>query len=280
VVNKVAFLGPEGTFSDQARRIYDPRAVGLPCPSNTAVIKAVQEGVVDKGVVAIENSLEGPVNDTVDWMIHNGDGVSVCGELVISIEHCLLAKPGTTSRMAQIVFSHPQALGQCRAYLQGNFPTARLVASLSTVAAVQDMLDSNVPAVAVAPYRASEIYPVAILARGIQDAGNNETRFIVVGREKQGPTGKDKTSICFSFAGDEAGLLLTALACFYRPPKRKINLFKVESRPEKTALGRYIFLVDVEGHREDPSVVAALAELKEITATLKVFGSYPRWQGR
>lgn len=288
----IAFLGPEGTYSSRARIMYDPKAKGLPCLSNIAVIEAVQTGKADEGVVAIENALEGSVNDTTDFLIHNGEGVFICGEVIVPIRHFLFTRPVLGWELIKIVFSHPQALGQCGNFLRKHLPHAQQVASLSTVQAIEDMLESKTPAAAIAPYEAIEAYRGRAVVYGglsIQDYDNNATRFAVIGREARKPTGNDKTSICFSFAvTDKPALLLRTLGVFAR---RGINLTKVESRPEKTELGRYVFLLDFEGHQEDKPVLSALRGLGRLRETdetgksipllsmLRVFGSYPRQNG-
>jgi prephenate dehydratase len=185
-----------------------------------------------------------------------------------------MAKPGTSMGDIQVVFSHPQALGQCRNFLERRLPQAQQTASLSTVAAVVDMKASPVPAAAIAPRRAAELHEAEIIARSIQDYPNNVTRFVVLARADHPPTGRDKTSICFSFDQDAPSLLYHALGEF---AQRDINLAKVESRPTKEVLGRYIFLIDCEGHRTDPPVAEALAGLQRQASMLKVLGSYPRW---
>lgn len=286
---RLAHLGPPGTFGGMASELYDPKAKLVPLPSHLAVIEAVQTGEVDEGVVAIENVLEGSVNDTTDYLIHNGSGVFICGEIIVPIRHHLFTKPGAHWKDIKIVFSHPQALGQCRQFLNEFCPGAQQIASLSTVQAIEDMLGSTTPAAAIAPYGAIETYRGRAVVSGvsIQDNDNNATRFVVIGREARKPTGNDKTSICFSFAvTDRPALLLRVLAVFGR---RKINLLKIESRPEKTELGRYIFLVDIKGHQEDESVQGALRGLRRLKERkengesvpllrmLKVLGSYPRW---
>jgi prephenate dehydratase len=192
---------------------------------------------------------------------------------VIPIEHCLLVKPGGSAQEVSVVYSHPQALGQCRRFIERCFPKAQAMAALSTAAAVEEMLQSESPAAAIATRRAAEIYGAEILAQGIQDNPSNFTRFVVLAHHDHPPTGRDKTSLCFSFGEDRPGILYLALGEF---ATRKINLAKVESRPNKESLGKYVFLLDVDGHREDPPVKEAIAALRAATSMMKVFGSYPR----
>ena len=275
MARRIAFLGPRGTYTEQALLAYDPSAEPVPFPTITAVGRAVADGRAELGVVPIENSLEGSVNETLDLLI--GEALlHIYGEVVIPVEHCLLALPGTSLEEVRVVFSHPQALAQCRGYLDRVLPHARRTASLSTASAVEDMRRSAEPAVAIAPARSAEIYGVEILARGVQDNPNNATRFVVLALHDHDPTGDDKTSLCFSFDEDRPGILYEALGEFAR---RSINLTRVESRPERSVLGRYIFLVDCQGHRKESPVMEALDGLSRLASRLRVFGSYPRWRG-
>jgi prephenate dehydratase len=272
MAKRLAYLGPPGTFSEEAALRYDPEAHLIPFASFAAVVDATRSGVANEGLLAIENSLEGSVPDTLDLLIQETD-LRIRHELVISIEHCLLALPGVDPEAIRAIYSHPNALGQCRQYLLRCFPEAQAVAALSTVAAVEGLSTSAVPAAAIAPGRAAQIYDVEVLERGIQDRANNVTRFVVLASEDHPPTGADKTSLCFSFDQDKPGLLYGAMGVF---ALRGINLAKVESRPTKESLGRYIFLVDLEGHREDARVREALEVLGRDASMLKVLGSYPR----
>ena len=273
MTKRLAYFGPAGTFTEAATLKYDPEAQLLPFPSIAAVAAAVDSGMADEGVVPIENSLEGSVTDTLDLLIHESQ-LSISQEVVIPIEHCLLVKPGGSAQDVKALYSHPQALGQCRRFIERCFPGIQAVAALSTAAAVGEMLQSDVPAAAIATSRAAEIYGAEILARGIQDNPANFTRFVVLAHEDNSPTGRDKTSLCFSFREDRPGSLYAVLGEF---ATRSINLAKVESRPNKEILGRYIFLVDLEGHREDPLVKEALSGVQAAASMMKILGSYPRY---
>ena len=270
---RIAFLGPEGTFSEQACITFDPCASRLPFPSIPAAAAAVDSGQADEAIVPIENSLEGAVTDTLDLLIHDS-ALFIRRELVLPIQHFLVAAPGTKSEDISIIYSHPQALAQCRSFLSRHYPEAELLASMSTAAAVGQMLEQRAGAAAIANERASAIYGAKVLARGIADNRNNLTRFVLLAPADHPRTGEDKTSLCFSFDDDAPGVLHAALGEFAR---RGINLAKIESRPTKESLGRYIFLVDLEGHREDAVVKEALSRLKDQVSELKVFGSYPRY---
>lgn len=267
----IGFLGPLGTYSEEAALLYDPSA-DRPYPTITAVGEAVTSGEIEVGIVPIENSLAGSVIFTLDLLVSQPD-LFIRGEIDLPIEHYLLAKPGTDPAGIKVIYSHPQALSQCRAYLEKNFPQAEQMASLSTVLSVSDVINSEVPAAAISPRRASELYEVEIIDRGIQDVATNVTRFAVIGLADHAPTGRDKTSMAFAFEEDLPGLLYQVLGEFGR---RNINLFKIESRPTKQSLGEYIFLLDCAGHREESPMKEALAALSEPISMLRVLGSYPR----
>lgn len=272
---RLAFLGPPGTFTEEASLLYDAQAELIPFPSISAVAVAVRSGMAEEGVVPIENSLEGSVPDTLDLLIHE-PRVFIRRELVLAIEHQLLTKPGTRANEIAVIYSHPQALGQCRRFVERCFPKAQMVASLSTAAAVQDMMSApSATVAAIGTRRAAALYGAEILARNIQDETSNVTRFVVLALSDHPATGNDKTFLCFSFADDRPGLLHKVLQEF---SDRSINLAKIESRPTRERLGRYIFLADVEGHREDPGLAKALEEVRSRVNLFKVFGSYPRYE--
>ena len=273
MAKRLSYLGPAGTYSEEAAVLYDPEADLVPFPTIPAVCRAVSDGTVDEGIVPIENSIEGSVVYTLDFLISETD-LSIFDEVVLPIQHCLMIKPGSDPTRIRTIYSHPQSLGQCRHFIEDNFPGVEPIASLSNSAAVNDMLQSESPAAAIAPQRAAELYGAEIIGKGIQDVTNNVTRFVLLGWQDHAPTGTDKTSFCFSFAEDAPGSLYNALGIF---ATRNINLVKIESRPTKESLGRYNFLVDCEGHRENPTVKEALDDLERQVSGLKVFGSYPRW---
>lgn len=273
MAQRVGYFGPAGTYTEEAALRYAPQADLLPFPSIAAVYQAVAEGDAEEGVVPIENSLEGAVNITLDLLINRSE-LSISQEIVLPIEHCLMIAPGTDRSRVELIYSHYQSLAQCREYLERHFPQARPTTSQSNSAAVSDMRQSSVPAAAIAPQRAAELYGAEIIDRGIQDSPNNVTRFVVLAKADHAPTGQDKTSICFSFTADSPGVLYDALGVF---AQRKINLAKIESRPTRESLGRYNFLLDIEGHRTEPPLREALEVLEKQVSLLKVLGSYPRW---
>jgi prephenate dehydratase len=271
---RLALLGPAGTNTEEAALLYAPEAELVLFPSVPAVVSAVETGMADEGIVAIENSLEGAVPGTVDLLIHE-TGLRIRREVVLPIEHFLAVRPGTKAGDIRAIYSHPQGLGQCRRFLERVYPKVELLASLSTAAAVQEVMQrDDHAAAAIANARAVALYGAEVLASEIQEASSNETRFLVLAPEDHPPTGDDKTSLCFIIAEDRPGGLVNVLTEF---SQRGINLSKLESRPSKDGLGKYVFLVDADAHRLDPRLAEALAGLARKTSFLKMFGSYPRW---
>lgn len=273
MTRRLAYLGPAGSYTEQVALNYDSAAELLSFASLPSVVTAVASGDADEGVVPIENSLEGPVTTTVDLLIHGPD-LMIRHERVLEIEHCLLTRPGTRRDRIGVIYSHPQALAQCHAFLAESFTDAQLIASLSTSAAVEQMQGSDLVAAAIANEHCATLYGAEIIERGVQDDPNNQTRFVVLAPTDHPPTGADKTSICFDFAADASGILYNVLG---ELAARNINLTKIESRPTRTSLGRYIFLIDLEGHREDDVVKQALERVESQVSLFKVLGSYPMY---
>ena len=268
---RIAYLGPPGTFSEEAALRYDPAAELQPCPSEAAVAAAVEAGEADEGVLALENSLEGQVTRTLDVLLHDSS-LSIKHELVLPVEHCLIVKPGTKREQITAIYSHPQSLNQCRKYLESNFPNAHQEASLSNAAAVEEILRID-GAAAIGPERAARLHGAQVLERAVQDSRHNKTRFVVVATQDGPPTGRDKTSLAFAVAHDQPGSLVDALREF---SERGINLTEMASRPSRQELGLYIFLIDMEGHRTDTPVAEALAAVKAKAMFFRLLGSYPR----
>jgi prephenate dehydratase len=271
---KLGFLGPPGSNGEQAALRYDPNALGQPFDTHSAVVQAVSRGDVDHGVVAIENSLEGVVVESIDSVLKD-EKVHICGEVVLPIEHVLIAKPGTQLKDVRVITSHPQALGQCRQYLDELAQEQPLVldAALSTAGAVEFAVTTSDTA-AIGTRRAAEIYGGHIIATRLQDVSDNKTRFYVVAKEDAPRSGDDKTSIAFTTAHDRPGTLVQVLA---ELSNRNINMTRVESRPSRQALGVYVFLVDIQGHREDDVIAEALTAVEERSDFFRVLGSYPRF---
>lgn len=267
---RVAYLGPPGTNSEVAALRAAPGDELVPFPTITRAVRAVEQQLADIAVVPIENSLQGSVTETVDLLVHD-EALAICGELVLPIEHCLMVHPGAPRESITVIYSHPQSLGQCRQYLETHFPDVRTEAALSNAEAVAIMM-RTAGAAAIGPERAAEIYGAQILERNIEDARSNKTRFVLLGTETPPRSGHDKTSLAFAVAHDRPGTLVSVLHEF---SDRGINLTKIESRPSGGELGVYIFLIDVEGHRDDALVAQALAAVREQANFFRVFGSYP-----
>ncbi len=269
---RLAFLGPAGTNGEEAAMRYAPDAEMLPFPSHAAVAAAVESGMADTGVVAIENLIMGSVAESLDILIHETK-LQIQAELIIPIVHNLVAKPGTRADQVALIYSHTQALGQCRKFIERCFPKSHIEAALSTTEAVDLAMARDGDAAAISTARAAELRGAEILARGIQDSETNVTRFLVLGRGQPQPTGRDRTSIAFTFAEDRPGALAAVLNEF---AKAGINCTKIESRPTKATFGEYVFLIDFEGHALAPEGRRILDSIRPLCGELKVFGSYPR----
>ena len=270
-----AFLGPRGTFSEEAalaRAGGDGELIAF--ASFPALTSAVETGLATEALLPIENSIEGPVSATLDLLIHETP-LRIAAEVVLPVRHFLVTVPGVELGDIRIVASHPQALGQCRRFLERCLPGAEQVATLSTAAAVQETVASgDGERAAIGTARAAELYGGAVLAHDIQDVRANLTRFVALAREDAPPSGDDKTSLGFTVKANVPGVLHAILGEF---AAENLQLTKIESRPTKGWLGEYVFLLDLEGHRLDPAVARVLDRIRDACAMLKVFGSYPRF---
>ncbi|MAT08414.1 MAG: prephenate dehydratase [Dehalococcoidia bacterium] len=271
MTSKIGYLGPAGSYAEQATILYNPDAEKVPYPSIPTVAKAVEKLEVSEGLVPIENSIEGSVTYTLDLLIHDSK-LLISDEVILPVHHNLLTSPGTQKSDVQLVYSHPQAFAQCRKYLESQLPGIELIASLSTSAAVKRLSEEKNVA-AIGNLRAAEIYNAEVIDSHIEDNSNNVTRFVLLSENDSEATGKDKTSICFTFNDDSPGLLYKVMGF---AAKEGINLAKVESRPNKLELGRYFFLLDLEGHRTDQHVAATLSAINSEVSELKILGSYPQ----
>lgn len=271
----IAYLGPPGSYSEEAARLYAPHDQHLPVASMPAVVEAVERGQADCGILPIENVLEGGVTTTLDLLIHETE-LRISGETVVAIRQCLVARHAMDMSQIDVLYGHPQSLGQCRKFIERYLPGVVTVAALSNSAAPTEALADSRAAAAISTLRAAELLQATVLARDIQDRQDNVTRFIALGRDDHAPTGDDKTSFCFGFdREDRPGSLVSALQ---ELAAENLNMIKLESRPTKELLGRYIFLVDLNGHREDAAVARALERIRARTGFMKVFGSYPRYK--
>lgn len=272
---KIAYLGPAGTFSEEAALgCAGPEDELIPFASFPALVSAVETGIAQAAVLPIENSIEGSVSTTVDLLIHETD-LMIYREIVVPVHHVLVGAPGAKITDISSVLSHPQALGQCRRFLERCLPNAEQSAALSTAGAVASVAQGTDRTIAgIGPRRAAELYNAEILARNIEDNHLNATRFVALAERDHPPTGADKTSFCATAQRNVPGslhALLTELAV------DGIQMTKLESRPAKGILGEYFFMIDVEGHRTDPVLAGALERIRHKAETLKIFGSYPRY---
>jgi len=265
----VAFLGPPATFSHMASIQHFGSSIRM-VPENTIqdVFEAVEREKTDYGVVPVENSTEGPVSLTLDGFIQSE--AKICAEIMTKISHDLLSLSGDAGE-AQKIYSHPQALSQCREWLRKNFPHVRLEEAGSTAKAAQLAVEDP-KAAAIASSLAAPLYGLKVVASQIEDHLNNSTRFLVLGRQGAERTGRDKTSVLF-VVSHAPGTLFRVLQIFY---EKGINLTKIESRPNKGKPWEYIFFIDFEGHATDPHVAQALHEVKGHVLFVKLLGSYPQ----
>jgi chorismate mutase / prephenate dehydratase len=267
VALRVAYLGPEHTYSHEAARVRFGASAALgPEPSFAAVFHAIENGRADYGVVPVENSTEGSVSLTLDLLIDTP--LKIIGEILLPIRHVLMARADADA-FTRIV-SHQQSLGQCRDYLAAHYPHCELEVVASNGVAAQRAADDPSCA-AIASAAAARAAGLNVIAENIQDVAQNTTRFLVLGREAAPRSGADKTSLLLALP-ERAGALHDALARFAR---QKINLTMIQSRPQRDRPWAYLFFVDFEGHREDARVRRALAALERQALFLKVLGSYP-----
>ena len=270
---RIAFLGPEGTFTSEAARKAAPDAERAPRATIAEVITAVRRGEAQLGVVPIENSIEGSVNLTLDELAFGPPGAYIRDEVTIPITMNLLVRPGTKREAIRVVRSHPHALAQCRLWLDENLPHATLEAATSTAEAAREVADGDDAEASLGPRVAAEGVGLEVLVAGIQDYAGNTTRFAVVGDRMHKPTGADKTSVVVFFGEDRPGLLLRILDEF---ALRGINLTKIESRPTKQQLGEYCIFIDCAGHVTDARLGEAMRSVHRHVKELRVLGSYPR----
>lgn len=270
-MTRIAFLGPSGTFSEEAlRSLPEPDLEPLPCASIADVFTAAADGRAELGIVPIENSVEGSVNATLDALGFETE-LAIQREVVLDVHQELIVAPGVTMSRITAVASHPQATGQCRRWLETNLPGIPVLASNSTAEAVQRAV-AEPGLAAVSTRLAARLYGGQVLRADIEDFSGNQTRFVVMGRGIRSRTGHDKTSLALFLHQDKPGALLMILSEF---AYGQINLTKIQSRPTKQALGEYMFYVDFEGHLTDPEVALALDCLRLKLREVKVLGSYP-----
>jgi chorismate mutase/prephenate dehydratase len=267
---RVSYLGPEGTFSEQAVRKHFGRAVeGVAAASVDEAFRRCESGATQFTVVPVENSTEGAVGRTLDLLV--ATPLRICGEVELRVQQNLMSRAAQLSAIKR-VYSHAQSLAQCNAWLSQNLPGAERVPVGSNAEAARRASEEP-GAGAIAGEAAAERYQLAVLARAIEDNANNTTRFLVLGNIDSAPTGRDRTSLVMSAENKPGAVhaLLSPLA------QNRVSMTRIESRPApaRSALWEYVFFIDVEGHQNDAPVAKTLAELKRLAPYLKVLGSYP-----
>jgi prephenate dehydratase len=274
-VTRLAYLGPQGTFTEEALLTLPEAADAELVPLGTVpeVVNAVASGDAAAGLVPIENSIEGSVNVTLDALAF-GDGIQIRAEVVRPIRHAILGFGSASLDQIADISSHPHATAQCREYLSRALPRARVHAANSTAEAARDVAELGDPSwAAIGTELAGRLYGLSVLAEEIEDRPENATRFVLVGKERAPATGADKTSVVCFIEKDRPGSLLAILHEF---SDRQINLTKLESRPTKERLGEYCFFIDMEGHADEPPVQYAIESLRTKILEVKVLGAYPR----
>lgn len=275
---RIAYLGPQGTFCEEALIGMvgaEAAAAEVPYPSIAACFDAVASGEVAEALVPIENALEGGVTQTLDQLMAHDGSIVIRGEVVHPIRHHLIARAGLAVGDVRRVLSHPHAPGQCARFLRDRLPDAEVVAALSTADAVRTVTAGDEPDAAIGTARAAQIYGGVVIAEDIADAGENHTRFVLVGHDEADATGPGAftTSIICTIPQDRPGALLSILQEF---SLRAVNLSRLESRPARTGLGRYVFFIDAEGSRARDLPLAAALDAIEQSGVARVtsLGSY------
>jgi prephenate dehydratase len=276
---RVGYFGPAGTFTHEA--LTSALAGGeepIPLPTIYDTALAVRDGAVERALVPIENSLEGAVNATLDAIAIELEDVVIVGELVRPISQCVIARDALELEQIEVVVSHPQPAAQCARFLRERLAGAEVRSAASTAEAVRTVAEQGGAWAALGNRLAAELYDCAIVAEGVEDHPENETRFVWLARTGAGPVGGEgaeawKTSIVFWGAGDEAPGWL--VACLSELSERGVNLTKIESRPRKLGLGHYMFFADLDGRDSERRVAEAIAALRERTEGLRLLGSYP-----
>ncbi|NHI92691.1 MAG: prephenate dehydratase [Candidatus Lokiarchaeota archaeon] len=266
---KISFLGPSGTYTEQAARNFflKENAKFLPEINISEVFRSVENEEADYGVIAIENSTAGSVGENLDMLVESN--LFVCGEIIEKIKHCLITKSELLLKDIKQIYSHPQPFSQCRQFLEANFQKTELIPTKSTANAVE-IIKNKENAAAIGSELAAKQNNLIILKKGIEDIKNNFTRFFVIGKKMPQKTNNDKTSIVFTVK-HEPGALLKVLEAF---SKRNINLTKLESRPLKTNTWEYLFFLDFIGNVQDENSKKALDDINQKTIMLKILGSY------
>jgi prephenate dehydratase len=274
---RIAYLGPRGTFSEDAlwAAVGGEEVDAVPAATVPEAIIGVREGRVDRALVPFENSIEGAVTATLDTLAFDADGVTLVGEYDLPIRHCLIAREEMPLERIEVVLSHPQASAQCARFVRENLPAAEVRAAPSTAEAVRTVAESDQPWAALGAESAARLYGAALLRHGVEDEADNITRFVWVAPEGTSAAGSGpwRTSMVFSELGeDHPGALVDALQIF---SAREINLTRIESRPLRRGLGRYQFFIDIEGAAGEDPLVEAIEALRSKAESVRVLGSWP-----
>lgn len=276
IKKKIAYLGPPGTFTEEAldkfiKDISQVKKISFPTVAD--VIRSVDRGEADEGVVPMENSIEGSVNITQDILTFESEA-KIIGEVTIPVKHSLIGKKNIKLDSIKKVISHPHAAAQCRKFLSTNLKDAEIIAANSTAEAVKILKEENDDIAAIGTKIAAKIYDLEIIENDIEDNKDNKTRFVFIGNSIQPKTGNDKTSIVCFLKEDRPGSLYNILKEF---ACRNINLARLESRPAKKDLGDYVFMIDLDGHLHDENIFEAIEVLRKGVYLVKILGSYPKW---
>ena len=274
---RVTYLGPPGTFSEDALRaaVSEEEIEAIPAASVYDAIVAVREGTADRALVPFENSIEGAVTATLDTLAFDADGLTLVGEYDLPIRHCLIAAKEIPLERIEVVLSHPQPSAQCARFIRENLPQAEVRAAPSTAEAVRTVAESDQAWAALGAESAARLYGAAVLRAGVEDEADNITRFVWVAPEGTRPSGSGpwRTSLVFSELGeDHPGALVEALQVF---SDSDVNLTRIESRPLRRGLGRYQFFLDIEGNASDEPLAGAIEALRAKAETVRVLGSWP-----
>jgi prephenate dehydratase len=274
---RITYLGPAGTFTEDALREVLPEANAeiVPSPTVYEAIRAVESGAADRALVPFENSIEGAVRSTLDTLAFEVSSVTIVGEHDYPIRHSLIARRQLVLPEITAVLSHPQASAQCARFIREGLPGAEVRAAASTAEAVREVAAADEPWAALAARSAAPIYGCVVLAEGVEDSPDNVTRFVWIAPREVKPSGDGawRTSLIFSELGeDRPGALVDALLEFSR---RGVNLTRIESRPLRRGLGRYMFFIDLEGSADDPVVAEAIEGLRGVAESVRILGSYP-----
>ncbi|MGY4876562.1 prephenate dehydratase [Vreelandella aquamarina] len=267
---KVAYLGPEGTFTQQAAlKHFGESAVSLPMAAIDEVFREVEAGAVNYGVVPVENSTEGVVNHTLDTFMESS--IHICGEVVLRIHHHLLVSENTRRDKVSRIYSHPQSFAQCRKWLDAHFPHAERVPVASNAEAAK-LVKTEWHSAAIAGDMAGKLYGLERIAEKIEDRPDNSTRFLIIGNQDVPMSSDDKTSLVVAMR-NQPGALHDLLEPFHR---HQIDMTRLETRPARSGAWNYVFFIDFKGHHAEPKVAAMLEEVRLRASDLKVLGSYPQ----